>query len=201
MGPRSTSNMGARTRKWEGRGQRADGREERERELQAQESAMRRFFRGRERESITGAPRPQAGLGQETVGESCGTYQGWKQGVRIRMRAQGTVICALWVPQKRRAAEWCRVQSADSTPRWCRQRTSTVAVLALQLQQSGKNRGSCPVPGQVLKCSCKGTERSVLELWVSGSGGTNTTVSCGTVLAVRELEGNRAHAAMYHNMI
>lgn len=30
---------------------------------------------------------------------------------------------------------------------------------------------------------------------------TNTTVSCGTVLAVRELEGNRAHAAMYHNMI
>lgn len=32
------------------------------------------------------------------------------------MRAQGTVICALWVPQKRRAAEWCRVQSADSTP-------------------------------------------------------------------------------------
>lgn len=29
------------------------------------------------------------------------------------MRAQGTVICALWVPQKRRAAE-CRV--ADSTP-------------------------------------------------------------------------------------
>lgn len=32
------------------------------------------------------------------------------------MRAQGTVICALWVPQKRRAAEWCRVQTPPHLP-------------------------------------------------------------------------------------
>lgn len=39
--------------------------------------------------------------------------------------------------------------------------------------------------------------------WNCGSldRSTNTTVSCGTVLAVRELEGNRAPAAMYRNMI
>lgn len=49
-----------------------------EQELQAQKSAqqttqhtaVRRFCPGRDRESITGAPRPQAGLGQETVGKA-----------------------------------------------------------------------------------------------------------------------------------
>lgn len=56
----------------------------------------------------------------------------------------------------------------------------------------------------VVNCSCRTEPISYsdpswncgsLDLW------TNTTVSCGTVLAVRELEGNRELAAMYHNMI
>lgn len=50
------------------------------------------------------------------------------------MRAQGTAICALWVPQKRRAAEWCRVvQSAECRLHPARSgagRGRTVAVLA-----------------------------------------------------------------------
>lgn len=75
------------------------------------------------------------------------------------MRAQGTVICALWVPQKRRAAEWCRVQKCRLHPALVPAEDVHCSSASLQLQQSGKNRGSCPVPGQVLKCSCRGTER------------------------------------------
>lgn len=56
----------------------------------------------------------------------------------------------------------------------------------------------------MLNCSCRTEPMSYSDpSWNCGSldRKTNTTVSCGTVLAVRELEGNRAHAAMYRNMI